>query len=159
MTRSTQPSSGDRNARGWTPTAAGAHLRGRGTRDTAPEVSLRRAVHALGLRFRLHRRVGRFRPDFVLPRYRLAVFVDGCYWHNCPEHGPKQFRGPNAERWRAKIATNVSRDLAANETMKAAGWRVVRVWECETRADVEQAARRVAAAARAYDRAGDDEAD
>lgn len=122
-------------------------------------MSLRRAVHALGLRLRIHRRIGRFRPDFVLPRYRLAVLVDGCYWHNCPEHGPKQFRGPNADRWRAKIATNVRRDLAANETMEAAGWRVVRVWECETRADVEQAARRVAAAARAYERAGDDGAD
>ena len=159
MARSTESSAGDRYAGSWTPTAAGAHLRGRGTQDTAPEKALRRAVHALGFRFRLHRRVGRFMPDFVLPRYRLAVFVDGCYWHNCPKHGPKQFRGPNAERWREKIATNVSRDLAADETMKAAGWRGVRVWECETRADVERAARRVVTAARAYDRADDDGAD
>jgi DNA mismatch endonuclease (patch repair protein) len=112
-------------------------------------VELRRAVHALGLRFRLHRRVGNFSPDFVLPRYGVAVFVDGCFWHNCPIHGPKRFQGPNAERWRAKIATNERRDMAANETMEAAGWRVVRVWECETRDNVVAVARRVEAAARA----------
>jgi DNA mismatch endonuclease (patch repair protein) len=122
-------------------------------------VRLRKAVHALGFRFRLQHRVGRFTPDFVLPRYRLAVFVDGCYWHNCPAHGPRHFRGPNANRWRAKIAANMSRDVAANESMKAQGWRVIRVWECETRADVKVAARRVAAAARAYNCAGDDGAD
>lgn len=130
----------------WVPTDVGAHLRGRVTRDTQPEVKLRRAVHALGLRFRLNRRIGRFAPDLVLPRYRLAVFVDGCYWHNCPEHGPKQFRGPNAVQWRTKIAVNERRDRTANEAMAAAGWVVLRIWECETRTNVERAAQRVLAA-------------
>jgi len=140
---------------GWVPTAAGAHLRGRLTRDTRPEVVLRKAVHARGLRFRLNRRVGRYRPDFVLPRHRLAVFVDGCFWHNCPEHGPGEFRGPNAARWQSKLHANHARDLAANTALAEAGWRVLRVWECETRIDVLAAAARVLAAAQAgVDNAG-----
>jgi DNA mismatch endonuclease (patch repair protein) len=94
----------------WVSTEAGAHLRGRVIHDTLPELRLRRAVHALGLGFRLNQRIGRFTPDFVLPRHRPAVFVDGCYWHNCPEHGPRQFRGPNAEQWQAKLEANQARD-------------------------------------------------
>jgi DNA mismatch endonuclease (patch repair protein) len=127
-------------------TDVGAHLRNRVTRGTQPEIRLRRAVHALGLRFRLNRRIGRFAPDLVLPRHRLAVFVDGCYWHNCPEHGPKLFRGPNAEKWHRKISANESRDLAAIQALSKAGWRVVRIWECEIRTNVDQAARRVVVA-------------
>lgn len=89
-----KPDSGvETERRGWVPTSAGAHLRGRRTEDTAPELILRRAVHALGFRFRLRRRLAGCRPDFVMPRHRVAVFVDGCFWHNCPQHGPKEFRG------------------------------------------------------------------
>ena len=132
---------------GWEPTAAGAHLRGRPTRNTQPEVALRKAVHSLGLRFRLNRRVGRYKPDFVLPRHHLAVFVDGCFWHNCPEHGPREFRGPNAARWQSKQDANRARDVAANAALAEAGWRVLRIWECETRADVDAAAMKVLAAA------------
>jgi DNA mismatch endonuclease (patch repair protein) len=127
----------------WEPTADGAHLRGRTTRNTQPEVALRKAVHAHGLRFRLNRRVGRYRPDFVLPRHHLAVFVDGCFWHNCPEHGPREFRGPNAARWQSKRDANRARDLAANAALAKAGWKVLRIWECETRADVDAAAMKV----------------
>jgi DNA mismatch endonuclease (patch repair protein) len=137
------------DTQGWEPTAAGAHLRGRPIRDTEPEVALRKAVHALGLRFRLNRRIGRYRPDLVLPRYRLAVFVDGCFWHGCPDHGPKQFRGPNANRWRSKLEANCARDLAANKALTVAGWRVLRIWECETRADVQVAAAKVLSAVQA----------
>ncbi|WP_412544557.1 very short patch repair endonuclease [Longispora sp. K20-0274] len=130
----------------WTPTAEGAHLRGRRTKDTKPEVELRHAVHALGLRYRLHRTVvGRCSPDFVLPRWRLAVFVDGCFWHACPLHGPKVFRGPNAERWKDKLAMNQARDERNNQALREAGWNVVRVWECEVRLDVHAAAQRVEA--------------
>lgn len=131
----------------WEPTDAGAHLRGRRNRNTRPEIALRQAVHAAGLRYRLNRRISRYAPDFVLPRARIAVFVDGCFWHGCSVHGPKEFRGPNAERWRAKIAVNRARDQAANEAITAAGWRVVRIWECETIADVGAAAQRVRTAA------------
>lgn len=137
------------NNAGWESTAAGAHLRGRRTRDTQPEVALRRAVHALGLRFRLNVRVGRYRPDFVLPRHRLAVYVDGCFWHSCPEHEPGEMRGPNAARWAAKLEANTVRDVAANASLITAGWRVLRIWECETRRDVRASAARVLAEAHA----------
>ena len=154
MARSSRSAPAAPDAGAWISTAAGAHLRGRVTRDTAPEIRLRKAVHALGLRYRLNRRVARFKPDFVLPRYRLAVFVDGCYWHNCPAHGPTVFRGPNADRWRTKIAANVSRDALANEALAAAGWRVLRVWECQTRTDVEKIARSVVDFAQMRDQLG-----
>lgn len=129
--------------RTWTATEAGEHLRGRRVRDTKPEVEVRRALHALGLRFRLGRRIGRYSPDLVFPRHRVAVFVDGCFWHGCPTHGPTVFRGPNADRWRAKLATNRQRDGAANATLAAAGWHVVRIWECEIKRDARKAADRV----------------
>jgi DNA mismatch endonuclease (patch repair protein) len=134
----------DTAATGWVSTEKSGHLRGRRVRDTAPEVALRRAVHRLGLRFRLQRRVAaRCRADFVLPRYRVAVFVDGCFWHGCPVHGPADFRGPNAPLWRAKIETNRARDLRNTEAAESENWTVLRVWECEIRTDVEQAALRV----------------
>ena len=133
----------------WVPTEKGAHLRGRVTRNTRPEVELRRAVHALGLRFRLHRRVvAQCTPDFVLPRSKVAVFVDGCFWHGCPDHSPAEFKGPNAESWQRKISTNRSRDRRNDELLTAAGWTVIRVWECDIRRDPAEGARRVASTAR-----------
>lgn len=135
--------------RSWEATEKGAHLRGRRTQNTRPEIELRRAVHALGLRFRLHRRlVPRCTPDFVLPRWKLAVFVDGCFWHGCPDHSPAQFRGPNAERWRLKIDTNRERDNRNNALLAEAGWRVLRIWECEIKRDLRLAAHRVEQEAR-----------
>lgn len=128
----------------WVRTAAGAHLANRRSRDTSPELRLRSQVHRLGLRFRVHVRVlPGCTPDFVLPRWRLAVFVDGCFWHGCPEHGMKQFRGPNADRWREKLATNRDRDRRNDRNLADAGWRVLRIWECDIRRDVSEAARRV----------------
>ncbi|MGQ4448198.1 very short patch repair endonuclease [Streptomyces griseus] len=95
----------------WTSTDAGIHRRGRRSRDTRLEVELSHAVHRLGLCYRLQRRVApRCTADFVLPRHRVAVFVDGCFWHGCPTHGPEAFRGPNASLWTAKIETNGARD-------------------------------------------------
>jgi DNA mismatch endonuclease (patch repair protein) len=135
-------------AEGWVSTAKGEHLRGRRTRNTRPEVELRRAVHAAGLRFRLHRTVvARCTPDFVLPRWRLAVFVDGCFWHGCPEHSPAEFKGPNAQRWRQKLDQNQARDRRNDALLANEGWRVIRIWECEIRRDVGIAARRVCHAA------------
>ncbi|WP_084468578.1 very short patch repair endonuclease [Nocardiopsis trehalosi] len=130
----------------WVSTELSGHLRGRRAWDTKPEVAaLRRAVHRLGLRFRLQRKVAvRCTADFVLPRYNVAVFVDGCFWHGCPVHGPKTFRGPNAPLWGAKIRTNKERDRRNTAMAEAAGWAVVRVWECEIRADVGRAVLSVA---------------
>lgn len=128
----------------WIATDEGAHLRGRPTRNTRPEQELRRAVHALGLRFRLHRTVvPRCTPDFVLPRWRLAVFVDGCFWHGCPAHSPKQFQGPNAKQWERKIRLNRERDARNVSSLREAGWKVIRIWECEIRKDVSACADRV----------------
>jgi DNA mismatch endonuclease (patch repair protein) len=131
----------------WVSTAASKGLRGRRSKDTEPELLLRRALHAVGARFRLHRQLAHgCTPDLVLPGRRLAVFVDGDFWHGCPAHGRRGFRGPNAGLWQAKIARTQERDEHATELAEDAGWVVVRLWECEVRADPGGAARRVLAA-------------
>src|SRR3712207_6371224 len=113
-------------------------------RDTGPEVALRRALHAYGLRFRVDVRPTprlRGRADIVFTRRRVAVYVDGCFWHACPQHGvlPKS----NVEWWRQKLAATAQRDRRADEVLRDEGWRVVRVWEHE---DVDGAPDRVLAA-------------
>ncbi|RMB62398.1 very short patch repair endonuclease [Tessaracoccus antarcticus] len=100
------------------------------TRDTSPEMALRRVLFAQGLRFRIqYPAPGRPRRsiDIAFPKWKLAVFVDGCFWHGCPEHGvaPKN----NAEWWRAKLAKNVKRDADTTEELRSQGWRVIRFWE------------------------------
>lgn len=101
--------------------------------DTKPEVRLRRAVHSFGLRFRKDFRVrlghGRSdpRPDLVFTRVKVAVFVDGCFWHACPQHG--HIPGSNSAYWTAKFDTNVDRDRRNDRALRQAGWHVVRIWE------------------------------
>ena len=115
-------------------------------RDTAAELRLRVELRRLGLRYRLHRAVVpevRRRPDVVFGRARIAVFVDGCFWHGCPYHGTMAKR--NRTFWQAKIRTNKQRDADTNRRLKEAGWRVVRVWEHES---PKAAARRIARAVR-----------
>ena len=133
-------------AHGWEPTQASAHLRGRVISGTKPELTLRSALHARGLRYRLNRRVGRYRPDIVFPGSRIAVFVDGCFWHGCPLHGAKGFRGPNALKWREKLDANQDRDNRAAGELGEQGWQVVRIWECEIQRDVRAAATRIESA-------------
>jgi DNA mismatch endonuclease, patch repair protein len=132
---------------GWVSTTRGRHLSGRKSKDTEPEVMLRRALHAAGARFRLHRKLAKgCSPDLVLPGRRVAVFVDGDYWHGCPRHFPKRTgAGPNAALWDAKFAATKARDERATATAREAGWRVVRIWECEIRESVEDAVSRVLA--------------
>lgn len=128
----------------WESTQASIHLRGRRNEDTKPELMLRRQLHRLGARYRLQRRVApRVTADLVLPRYGLAVFVDGDFWHGCPDHGVKEWRGPNAERWRQKLARTQARDARGTQAASEAGWTVVRLWECQILADPEAAARKV----------------
>lgn len=102
-------------------------------RDTRPEKALRSILHAAGFRYRVH-----YRPvpqlnrtaDIVFVRDKLAVFVDGCFWHGCPEHGRRQF-AHNAWYWPDKIERNRRRDRDTNMRLEAAGWSVLRFWEHE----------------------------
>jgi DNA mismatch endonuclease (patch repair protein) len=100
-------------------------------RDTAPEIAVRRYLHARGLRFRLHVRDLPGTPDIVLPRYRTIVFVHGCFWHghDC-RHGSVQAR-TNVEFWRRKIEDNRARDLRKTRALADLGWRVETIWECQ----------------------------
>jgi DNA mismatch endonuclease (patch repair protein) len=110
-------------------------------RDTAPELSLRRALHRRGLRYRVGvRPIRELRgaADIVFTRARVAVYVDGCFWHLCPEHATMPAN--NASWWRAKLEGNWERDRRTDALLESQGWRVVRVWEHE---DPEEAATRV----------------
>lgn len=103
-----------------------------GRRDTKPEVELRRILHARGLRFRVDRPIlsdRRRRADIVFGPARVAVFVDGCFWHGCPEHAT--WPTNNAKFWCEKIEANRDRDRDTNRQLTAAGWHVERVWEHE----------------------------
>lgn len=113
-------------------------MRANRRRDTGPEMAVRRAVHALGLRFRVdypirvpgHRVI---RPDLVFTRKRVAVFIDGCFWHGCPEHAtsPKT----RAKFWAEKIAANRERDARQRAALTSDGWKVVRIWEHQAPGD------------------------
>lgn len=101
-------------------------------RDTAPELALRRELHSRGRRFFVDRPplTGvRRSADLLFPTSRVAVFVDGCFWHACPEHG--RVPRSNGGWWREKLAGNAARDRDTDERLSASGWRVVRVWEHE----------------------------
>jgi len=101
------------------------------SRDTAPELKVRRIAHRMGLRFRLHRKDLPGRPDLVFPKHRLAVFVHGCFWHRhqgCPRASTPKTR---TAFWNAKLAANVTRDVRHEASLKALGWRVLVIWECE----------------------------
>lgn len=109
---------------------------------TRPELELRSALHARGLRYRVD--VAPFpgfrrRADVILRRAKIAVYVDGCFWHSCPQHAtvPKS----NREWWEEKLAANVARDRETDRDLEELGWEVVRVWEHE---DMEAAAERIA---------------
>lgn len=100
------------------------------TKDTAPELALRRELHRRGFRFRVQYRPlpgVRATADVVFTRARVAVFVDGCFWHRCPDHGTDP--RTNAGWWAAKLDTNVNRDRRTNELLQSQGWTVVRIWE------------------------------
>lgn len=105
-------------------------------RDTAPELALRSELHRRGLRYRVDwplPGMPRRRADIAFTRAKIAVFVDGCFWHSCPEHGTDA--KANAEWWAAKLAANVRRDRETGERLRAAGWAVLRFWEHETTMD------------------------
>jgi DNA mismatch endonuclease, patch repair protein len=113
-------------------------------RDTQPELALRRLLHARGLRFRIDRAVlpdRRRRADIVFGPARVAVFVDGCFWHGCPDH--LVWPRANGAFWREKIEGNRRRDRDTDEQLHAAGWEVLRAWEHEDPADVAERIARI----------------
>ncbi|NEC85739.1 very short patch repair endonuclease [Streptomyces sp. SID12501] len=115
-----------------------------GSRDTAPEVAVRRLLHAAGMRYRVNVPVPgmpRRTIDVVFARAKIAVFMDGCFWHGCPQHAtqPKA----NSEWWRAKLDKNVARDRETTGLLQAAGWTVLRFWEHES---ADEVARQIAMA-------------
>jgi len=115
-------------------------------RDTGPELALRSAVHALGLRYRVSARPlreVRRTADLVFPRARVAVFLDGCFWHGCPDH--HTVAATNAAFWAQKVESNRARDRDTDRRLADAGWASIRVWEHE---DPVKAAQRIRSAVR-----------
>lgn len=115
-------------------------------KDTSCELRLRKELHRRGLRYRLHARLPG-KPDMVFASARVVVFIDGCFWHGCPEHG--RIPATNRDFWECKIARNRERDVAAALALKSEGWKVIRVWEHDVRRDLTRAAGRVERAVRA----------
>jgi DNA mismatch endonuclease (patch repair protein) len=116
-----------------TSAAVTAVMKGNRRRDTKPEIRLRRILHARGHRFRVDRPIRladrSVRPDIVFGPARVAVFVDGCFWHGCPEHG--NIPRTNTNYWPAKLQRNKERDRTTAAELGVAGWLVLRVWEHE----------------------------
>ncbi|MFE7662312.1 very short patch repair endonuclease [Streptomyces celluloflavus] len=113
------------------------------SRDTQPELTVRRLLHANGLRYRVHYPVPgmpRRSMDIAFSKLRIAVFLDGCYWRGCPEHATHP--RANAEWWRLKLDRNIARDRETTDHLTAAGWTVLRFWEHESADDI---ANRIAA--------------
>ena len=113
-------------------------------KDTGPELRVRRVAHALGLRFRLHRKDLPGKPDLVFPKHHLALFVHGCFWHRHP--GCRKATDPKSREqyWRTKFANNVRRDARVVQQLEDLGWRVETIWECESKSHQLIAARLLA---------------
>lgn len=114
-----------------------ANIRGR---NTKPEVQLRKELWRRGLRYRLHAKIAG-RPDLLFAKQKVAVFVDGCFWHRCDKHFslPKT----NIDFWQGKIRSNVDRDKRVTNDLRRLGWRVIRVWEHEVESDLQRLATRI----------------
>jgi DNA mismatch endonuclease, patch repair protein len=124
------------------------------SKDTVPELVVRRGLHALGFRYRLHDRSLPGTPDLVLPRWKAAIQIHGCFWHR---HDCTLFRWPatRPEFWRSKIARNVGRDREVDAALDRAGWRVLTIWECAMKGPGRIGADAVITAAADWLRAGD----
>lgn len=104
------------------------------TEGTAPEIRLRRALWRAGLRYRTRTRIERSKPDVAFLSKRVLVFVDGCFWHGCPQHYTEPTA--NAAFWSAKIEKNKARDERNKQELETKGWKVLRFWECEVEKDL-----------------------
>lgn len=116
-----------------TPERRSANMARIRSRDTSPELAVRRAAHALGYRFRLHRKDLPGRPDLVFPGRKAVIFVHGCFWHQHADPACINGRRPKSrpEYWNAKLDGNIARDARREAELKAAGWRVLTLWECD----------------------------
>ena len=110
-------------------------------KDTVPEMALRKALSVRGYRYRVNYRIGRRTIDIAFPRKKVAVYIDGCFWHGCP----KCYKKPksNTAYWSKKIEANKSRDIESNKNLRKLGWRVTRVWEHEIKDNQNSAVRKV----------------
>lgn len=116
-------------------------MSGVGSEDTAPELKLRKALWHSGLRYLVHEDVAGTTPDILFPGPSVAVFVDGCFWHGCPEHYTRP--ESNSEFWRKKLKNNRTRDRRDERKLLEAGWTVMRYWECEVNDDLDRIIREV----------------
>lgn len=125
-----------------------AGIRGK---DTKPELALRRALHALGFRYRLHVKGVPGKPDIVMPKYNAVIFVHGCFWHR--HRGCRYTTTPSSRRdfWTSKFDANVARDIVVRSALSQAGWRVATVWECALRTEAGVTAARDIVAAWLHD--------
>jgi DNA mismatch endonuclease (patch repair protein) len=105
------------------------------SKNTVPEMIVRRYLHAQGLRYRLHANNLPGSPDLVMPKHRVAIFVHGCFWHRHTACRYATTPASNAERWKLKFDANIERDIRNGAALRAEGWRVIVVWECELRLD------------------------
>ncbi|BBZ05984.1 hypothetical protein MDOR_01530 [Mycolicibacterium doricum] len=106
-------------------------MQGNRSRDTKPELAVRKLLHAMGLRYRVGIRPEpalRRTADIVFTRQRIAVFIDGCFWHGCVQHRPTPAKA-NSEYWSRKLAGNIQRDADTTARLESSGWRVMRFWE------------------------------
>lgn len=102
--------------------------------NTTPEIKVRKLLHSLGYRFRLHRTDLPGKPDIVLPKYKTVIFVNGCFWHGCPTcHHAKVRPKDHSDYWNKKLDRNIQRDKENYSKLADSGWKVVIVWECETK--------------------------
>lgn len=107
------------------------------SKNTKPELRVRSALHAMGYRFRLHRKDLPGKPDIVLAKHRLAIFVHGCFWHCHDCRWGRVVPATRPEFWAAKRGGNVDRDLAKQAALRENGWTIATIWECETRNEAE----------------------
>lgn len=117
-------------------------------RDTGPELRLRSLLHRAGFRFRLHSKELPGKPDIVLPKYRAAIFVHGCFWHRHEGCRNATMPSTRTEFWKSKFDSNVGRDERNQAALKAAGWTVFTVWECELKSDAPGVVRKLSCAIR-----------
>ena len=109
-------------------------------KNTGPEMLLRKALWSRGLRYRIHYKITGS-PDIVFPGKKIAIFVDGCFWHGCPEHGSRPKK--NSEFWEKKISKNRSRDQKVTKELSASGWHVLRFWEHEIKNDLDSVIQKI----------------